>query len=415
MHGSISRWESGKTLARHVLGGYTLTVNNPLTAQRAILRLLATAWDPASAPSPETIPWHAVARLVEATNIAAAIYVAARNTLDAVPVDVRHVLEREFYRTAAANARLLEQLRVVQHALADAGVPMLLLKGAALVQSLYYDTTLRLIGDIDLAVPLDCVPVARQVILAAGYRSEQMEERPGNLLTNSNQELFDPPTPDGAPIELHWHLLDVPYYLRRVPMSWFWEHSTIMPAMAPCRVLNPEANLVYLPAHLALHHRFDRLHSLFDVALLVSRHGHAMDWESIASVASGFELLSALRATIDLVAEYWPGLPLAQAQQALCAVRPSLTDRRLYRLLTSAPRSTPLHLYTTLATQPELHARLRFLWVHLFPQPSYMVARYRIRRRWQLPFWYAYRLLDGLARYLVALPRTMHIDRGDRA
>ena len=137
-------------------------------------------------------------------------------------------------------------------------------------------------------------------------------------LANSNQQLFTLPAPHSTPVELHWHILDVPYYLRTVPMEWFWEHTEALQVGAPASlVLDPIANLVYLPAHLALHHRLSTLHSFVDLALLVTKHGERLDWEAVAASARSFDLLTAVRETMDRLAALWPALPLEAALSAL--------------------------------------------------------------------------------------------------
>jgi hypothetical protein len=195
-------------------------------------------------------------------------------------------------------------------------------------------------------------------------------------------------------------------------MQWFWQNSeTLSIAGQPFQVLNDLANLVYLPAHLALHHGFWQLHSLFDLALLVVRTEGKVDWGAIAATARSFDLLTALRETVERLADCWPGLPIAEPRRELAALAPSRADERIFRLLTSESRSPSLNIYTTLVTLPDMRARARFLWDNVFPQPAYMVDRYGIRARWTLPYWYLYRFLTGLAQFARKLPRARQIER----
>ena len=376
-------------------------------------RLLASAWDPTGLPAAEVIPWPEVLRLAVPSNVGGAVYAATQGMREALPSDVREELEQALYRSAAANTRCLRQLAQLRAALLNVGTPLLLLKGAALAQELYGDVALRLIGDIDLAVPQEHVRSCRQVLLELGYVPDRIEEQAGSLLAHSNQELFLPPDPYPAGVELHWHILDVPYYLRHVPMDWFWEHTeSLLIDEQPYRVLNPEANLIYLPAHLALHHRFQGLHSYLDLAQLIVRNRDQLDWDRIAATARSFDLLTALRETLERLAECWPSLPLDTARRLLQAVRPSRTDERLFHLITGEERNPNLYVYTTLVSMPDFAARARFAWANLFPQPAYMKSRYGVRAGWQLPYWYVYRMAGGLSRYARNLPRLRRFDRG---
>lgn len=380
----------------------------PLTPRQAIYRILATAWDPASLPPAGTVPWQEVLRLVGPSNIAALAHVLAAPLRADMPPDVRALLEQAFYRSAAASARAYAQLGEVGRALATTGAPLMLLKGAALANTLYPDPALRLMGDIDLLVPPECVAACRDVLLRAGYTPQRVDERPGRLQETTNEVQFQPPEGVAAIVELHWHIIDVPYYMQRIPMAWFWEHSEPL-EVAGCtfRVLNAEANVLYLSAHLALHHAFRGLHSLLDLALLLVHTGERLDWDTVIDAARRFDLVCAVRGTLERLAGAWPTLPLDEPLQRLEATQPSAMDSRLYRLLTSESRSNTLQFYTALVSLPGLGGRLRYIGTHLFPQPAYMRERYRFSANWQLPFWYLYRLGDGLRRLARTIPSAI--------
>jgi hypothetical protein len=384
-----------------------------LSARQAACRLLAAAWEPQGVPAPDSIPWPGVLRLVEPSNVGGLLYAASRHL--ALPAEVRQALENAHYRTIADNTRHLHQLGAVGCGLSSLGAPVLLLKGAALVESVYDDISQRLMGDIDLAVHPADVAAGRRLLIEMGYAAGQVEHRSGTLLAFSNQEVFEPPLPHRATVELHWHVLDAPYYLRRVPMEWFWENAHVRSVGGQSfHLLDPEANLIYLPAHLALHHRFRRLHPLLDIALLILRQRDRLDWDRILAAAQSFDLVSVLRETLDRVASCWPSLPLAGPRRLVHALRASNADERLFRLLSADSRSTTLDFYTTLVSLPGTAARARFAFSNLFPQPAYMRGRYRIQAGWQLPYWYLVRLAGGLPRLARVLPHAWRLERGQR-
>jgi len=388
-------------------------MSEPLSAREAVCRLLAATWDPQGLPAPAAIPWPEVLRLVGPSNVVGVVHVVTQEMRASMPTDVRETLEVAFFRTAAANARCLHQLAELWSGLSRVGAPLLLLKGAALAETLYVDPSLRLIGDVDLAVPVEAVQDCRRALLALGYTPGQVEEQPGSLLAHSNQELFEPPPPYRTTVELHWHILDVPYYLHKVPMAWFWDHTErLSVAGGEFMMLDAEANLLYLPAHLALHHRFRGWHSLLDLALLIVQSGDQLDWDRIAAVAQSFDLLMALWTTVDRLARCWPSLPVDGVQEALQAQTPSRTDARLFRLLTAESRSNVLDWYTTMVSLPGLGERVRFVWTYVFPNVAYMRQRYGVEAGWQLPYWYLARLAGGLNRLVCILPQASRLDRG---
>ena len=238
----------GPQLAVSTCGGYNALVNRLSPSQKALNRLLAASWDPQSLPETDAIPWNVLLPLVEASDFGALVYRIARDMQPAPPAKVMLPLEQAYYRLAAANTRVLHQLGTVRGALSPTGAPLLLLKGAAMAQALYPDPILRAIGDIDLVIPPEHVPACRRRLLDLGYLPSLVDHQHGIPFTHTNEEAYAPPEPGQAMVELHWHVLDVPYYMRNLPMDWFWQNTQEMQiAGQPFLVLNPKLTWCIYP------------------------------------------------------------------------------------------------------------------------------------------------------------------------
>jgi hypothetical protein len=240
-----------------------------------------------------------------------------------------------------------------------------------------------------------------------GYRPVEEEVRPGSHLAYRSQQSFSHADPTQPFLELHWGLF-VPHHLRHLPMDWFWQNSRAhQVGDFPVQILTTEANLLYLPAHLAYHHRFQGLRWFVDLALLVHRHQQGIDWDRVAATAQAFQLLVALRETFARLAAYWPSLPLSQPLSQLRALEPSPREAQLFHLLTAERRGPLLDFYVDILGLDGLPARARYLLLNLFPQRAYMVERYGAKRTWQIPFWYLYRMGDGLIKLGRTLPQAL--------
>jgi len=88
----------------------------------------------------------------------------------ACPPDVLAVLERAYLDNAARNLRLSESVREISAALAAAAIPAILLKGAALIESVYPDPALREMVDLDLLVATEQLDAAGDALAAVGLR-----------------------------------------------------------------------------------------------------------------------------------------------------------------------------------------------------------------------------------------------------
>lgn len=373
-------------------------------------QLLAAAWDPGHRELPDSIPWPEVLALAQMHGVAPLLYAAIQQSGAPAPEQVRTALAQAYYGLARANTLRSLELEPILAALSVADVPVLLLKGIALAETLYDNIALRPMGDFDLVVHRQDVPACREILVRLGYRPTMVEVTRGAFLAYCNEEAFAPPEAAQTFIELHWHLLDVPYYLRRVQMDWFWESSrahSVGPY--PVQILGPEANLLYLSSHLAFHHCFHGLRWFVDLAFLTYLCRESLDWDRIVRQAQACELLLAVRETLDRLAGCWPSLPLDHARRRLHSLQPSAAEQRLFRLLTAEPRSPLLDFYTDLVCLPDLPARARFAFRNLFPQPAYMARRYGMRHAWQLPFFYLYRLGDGIGKLARTLPQVIDL------
>jgi hypothetical protein len=386
------------------------------TTKDYVFHLLSSLWKPVAIPPGEDVPWEEIYHFIQPTSLGGVMYWTAQEGKLSPPQEILDRLAKGYYKTIAANHRCLDQLGTLHRQLTADNISFLLLKGAAVVFSLYPEPAPRKVGDIDIVVHPEQVSRCRVVLEKLGYAPTQIEQRPGIARTFSNEEVHEPADPHSAGVELHWHLLDVPYYMARMPMAWFWENVEEMElGGTPYQVLNPEARLIYSAAHLAYHHRFKKLHSYLDLALLLDQRINEIDVEKVVTQAREFELIHALEVALGLLSGYWPELPTSDLRNGLKAVKPTAMDGRLFRLLTAETRSTTLDFYTTLVSLPDFPSRARYAWSNLFPQEAYMLDRYEVKRRWHLPYWYLHRLVSGLFRLVAMLPQARKVegDHGD--
>ena len=93
-----------------------------------------------------------------------------------VPEAVAAELEEAFRINQLRNALLADELVRVLRLLAEAGVPVIPLKGITLGAALYGDAARRVSFDIDLLVPRKEAVRTRRVLLTQGYMSPLTEE-----------------------------------------------------------------------------------------------------------------------------------------------------------------------------------------------------------------------------------------------
>ena len=123
--------------------------------------------------------WEGVADLAEAQGLGPLIHHHLRPLGVTPPVPVGRQLLGLYLRHRDANEIRLRALDEIVAAMGAAGVPVLLLKGAALARRVYPEPGLRPMGDMDLLVPGEALPLATETLHRLGFRNLAAADPPG--------------------------------------------------------------------------------------------------------------------------------------------------------------------------------------------------------------------------------------------
>jgi hypothetical protein len=313
------------------------------------------------------------------------------------PPAVMDALRQSRRTIGVRNLRLMHKLAVCLRTLAEAGLPVVVLKGAALAQAVYRDVSLRPMVDVDLLVRRADLAAITAILVELGYSADRVETHPGAVAEHESELPFCKPGDSAIAIDVHWTLFDSPYYQDRIAMDWFWDTAQPMAiADVATRVLGPEALLIHLCGHLALHHGANGLLWWHDIVEVLSTYRDELDWNEVLARTQMYGLALPMGAVLDGVVENWGvAIPL-HVLSALRAMPHSRAEERVFDWLRQPDRSAGSRFLADLRSMTDWGRRLRFAGIHLFPSASYMRQRYRIRHPLLLPFYYPYRWLRGL-------------------
>ncbi len=241
-------------------------------------------------------------------------------------------LERAYLANAARMLFVRSALQRVIGALDGAGVQHLLLKGAALVETVYGDPAQREMLDVDILIPEDQLRSAAAALAPVGYREDPSTD------VREDLTLRVAPLHDRAligqeqlvAVELHRHITTAQEG-RHFTMDGFWERARTV-ASTGHRVPSPEDLLLHVAFHFTrnrLGGSFDRrntggaLAQICDIHRIV--HTETVDWDLIVETARSYHLATrvfiALFAACELGAEIPP--------DALARLQPLGFDRKL--------------------------------------------------------------------------------------
>lgn len=342
------------------------------------------------------VNWHALADTAQRHGLAPLLYGAlkANGRQNELPASALEYLRAAYLRTSVANWLAYQELGRLLELFDREQIPVVLLKGCALAVTLYPDPGLRPMGDLDLLIPR--AAAARGIVLLTeqGYSSlpeltDGFQQRFSNAqaLYRGGQRL--------AQVDLHWHVLGLPYYRARIPMEWFWERTTAVSVNSQkAQILLPTAQFVYLALHFALQHRSTRLLWSYDLALLLARYREQIHWDEVADVAHMFGLSQALRTALAHVADTWSVSVPADARARLNRSRVSIGDRISFAVATA--QQTNARLLLDGLSMPGVRAKFVYVLRHGFPGLAFMQTRYHIPHLLLIPLYYLWRNCAGV-------------------
>lgn len=190
-----------------------------LARQSPEFRLLveATSGRDLTTPPPQPIDWAVFHALAIRHGL---ISFAYRNLGDDacpwVQSDTRSAMRRELKARITRNLGMAaETLRICQ-AFAAAHLPHVVLKGAALGETLYGNAGMRDSADMDILIPPDRAPQCLSIVEAMGFGST-MSPRPGPGLSLVRRFIAKDwhlkHRESGFLVELHWRLNENPFHL----------------------------------------------------------------------------------------------------------------------------------------------------------------------------------------------------------
>jgi hypothetical protein len=351
------------------------------------------------------LDWDATATRAEHERLAPILYAVLRRG-SAAPASVLDRLRLAW--TAAARQHLLagNQLRDILGALRRVGVAAIVLKGPAVASEYYADPALRPFTDLDLLVRRSDRERAIDVVMGLGY----VHGSPGRSLAYELHHapaayFVAPGDTSRLPVDLHWEFVAHPGGSRATELAAEEIWSRAAPTLSwgdAARAPAAEDLLIYLAAHLAIHHALAGTLWQLDLALVLKRHAATLDWDAVGARAGRWcaagAVYFALRAVEDQLGVAAPGPTMHRLRPG--ALQVALVDR----LLRAGPELlSKLEHVVGLLMLDRPSDVTRMLLSGLVPLPSW------VRSRYDRSVLAAYAVHYG--RLLAALARAMRLRR----
>jgi len=326
----------------------------------------------------DDVDWNRTVARAEEERLAPLLYVVLGA---AAPTPLRTRLRSAWLAAERQHLLASKALREIVDAFGTAGIETILLKGPALAAEYYAEPAARPYTDLDVLVRRRDRNSAMEVLERLGYAHGSPGRSLGYELEHAPAAYFV--SRDGArlPVDLHWECVAHPGGRRATDLvaEEIWSRAVPAPAWgAAARVPATEDLLVYLAAHLAVHHSLAGMLWQLDVAIVLERHGAALDWDAVTARATRWRaaaaLYFALRAVelaLGVAAPTWATDRLRPG-----AMRVALVDRLLRA---GGERLVAREYFVGLAMLDRFSDVLGILGSGVVPAPGWLRARYGSR------------------------------------
>jgi hypothetical protein len=298
-------------------------------------------------PPPPDLDWETLLATADAEDLLPALgHVAAALPAPGLPAGVRERLERALMTARARHLVMTAELARVLRGCRAAGLPVIVLKGPALAETVYPEPALRPFADLDLLVRPEDRLAMDALLRDLGHRRRADEHSWEFDIAWDGATLYE--TPAGVRVDLHWALLtEARFACDHREQRGVWDRAAPLTlAGEPALGLGREDLVLHLAAHLAVHHSLAGLLRYWDLALVLERTAD-LDWTALAARAVRWRVRRALYFALQgacaafgapvppgVLAALRPGGPRAALLGALVRRLPADRLQRLEYLVT---------------------------------------------------------------------------------
>jgi hypothetical protein len=253
--------------------------------------------------------------------------------------------------------------------LADAGVEVILLKGADIRHRLYDDPVCRPMNDLDVLISPADLEKARSILVKHGYAlfPRDMDLRSGFNARFGWVASFQPRAGESLYADVHWGIQEAGTFYR-LPYG-------PLRARATARNLDGVSALVLAPEHVIMHlclHTFDELENasllkFSDLQRALTR--FPLDWDLFLDDAARFRIQEPLLWILREITRWRPGLVPAEVLKKLGAHRSGWAEGFIIRRQANAKL-----VASVMALWRHLPVRAwpAYLWAKLWPSREYL-------------------------------------------
>ena len=332
-----------------------------------------------------SLDWEYFLREARENGISAVVYSKLneiRKDCPYIPSFVFKKLKKVYYLNATQNSLILEELGKVLKIFHNAGLQVIILKGALLAEKIYGNLALRPMMDVDLLVKKEDLFYLDKQMRILGYRPSDISiddiDFSSTYLTTLDYRSL---APNSTSFHVHWHFVNstIPNesYTKKIKIEDIWrdaEKTDI--AGVETLVMAPHHLLIHLSEHaLRVTHSLSKLSFFCDIDEAVNSYQEKLDWEKLIKESLKFNLSRMVYISLYFTAKF---LETKIPENVFLKLRPerfSLGEKIFMKTISNNKRFSGLSYLVHLSMNKGFMKKMNFLGRTLFPPPQFMAQR----------------------------------------
>jgi hypothetical protein len=361
----------------------------------------------------KTIDWDCFVKKARENGIAAVVY----SKLSKIKKDCPHIpsfvfkkLKKVYYLNATQNSLIFEELGKVLKIFSNAGLQVIVLKGAVLAEKIYGNLALRPMLDVDLLAKKEDLLRLDEQLKISGYKPtdisvEDIDFSSGYLTTIDYRSL----SPNSPSFHVHWHFVNstIPNesYIKNIKIEDIWQDAEKTKiADVETMVMAPHHLLIHLSEHaLRVTHSLSKISFFCDIDEVVNSYQGRLDWDRLIKESLKFNLNRMVYLSLYFTAKF---LETKIPENVLLKLRPehlSLSEKIFMNSISNNKRFLGLSYLVHLSMNKGFLQKMNFLGRTLFPPPQIIAQRNYIPRSKLSYIHYIRRINEVFSRLFKAL------------
>ena len=299
-----------------------------------------------------------------------------------IPGHVTDEFKKDYYLTAKKNILTLNSLGNILDVFNKAGLKVIVLKGAALAETVYGNLALRSMSDVDLLVKKEDLYRINEQLNDLGYyptdRSVDDVDLSSTYLTSLD---YRNPLGNSPSLHIHWHFVNstIPNesYISQINMEDIWRDAVRTNiANTGTWVMSPHHLIIHLAEHaLRVTHSLSKLSYFCDIDRSINYYGKGLDWSLLVRDTIRFNLNKMVYTTLYF-SRYF--IEAKIPEDVLLKLKPERfgIPEKIFMRKTAENKRTPGMSYLIhLSMNKGLVKKLKFVGRTLFPPKDILAQR----------------------------------------